>query len=56
MTNGNNNVEPPVSEEEPAAVTLSYEAASRVNFASAQNDVAIIERLAIDNPHSGTAN
>ena len=50
MTNGNNNVEPPVREEEPAAVTLSYEAASRVNFASAQNDVAIIGRLAINNP------
>ena len=36
LTNGYNSVEPPVREEESAPLTLSYEAASRVNFASAQ--------------------
>ena len=50
MTNHNNSVDPTVREEDPVAVALSYEAASRVNFASAQNDVAVIERLVIDNP------
>ena len=50
MTDTNNSIDPADRREDPPAVSLNYEAASRVNFASAQNDVAIIERLAIDNP------
>ena len=34
----------------PRTVSLDYKVVSKVNFASAQNDVAIIERFAIDNP------
>ncbi len=34
----------------PGSVSIDYEVVSKVNFASAQNDVAIIQRLAIDNP------
>ena len=34
----------------PRTVSLDYNVVSKVNFASAQNDVAIIERFAIDNP------
>ena len=37
-------------EQDAGAVSLSYRVLRRVNFASAQNDVAIIERFAIDNP------
>lgn len=32
------------------AVSLNHRVVQKVNFASAQNDVAIIERFAIDNP------
>ena len=39
----------PNDNEELAAVALSYEAATRINFASAQNDVAIVKRLTIEN-------
>ena len=49
MAIDNNSVHPTAKEENPKAVALKYEAANRVNFASAQNDVAIIERLVIDN-------
>ena len=52
LANDNNGVDPTAGEKDPMAVALSYEAANRVNFASAQNDVAIIERLVIDNPSS----
>ena len=48
----NNSVDPSAPEGDPIAVALTYEAANRVNFASAQNDVAIINRLVIDNPTS----
>lgn len=34
----------------PRNVSLDYKVVTKVNFASAQNDVAIIERFAIDNP------
>ena len=34
----------------PRAVSLNCQVVNKVNFASAQNDVAIIERFAIDNP------
>ena len=51
MAIDNNSVHPTAREEDPKAVALNYEAANRVNFASAQNDVAIIERLVIDNPN-----
>ena len=36
-------------QEEPRVVSLSYNALQRVNFASAQNDVAIVRRLVVDN-------
>ena len=36
-------------QEEPRVVSLSYDALQRVNFASAQNDVAIVRRLVVDN-------
>ena len=37
-------------EEEPKVVSLRYRALRRVNFASAQNQVAIIEEITIENP------
>ena len=37
-------------QEDPKVVSLSYHALQRVNCASAQNDVAVIRRLAIENP------
>ena len=37
-------------QQRPRTVSLSYHALKRVNFACAQNDVAIVERLAVDNP------
>ena len=36
--------------EEPGTVSLKYQVLQKVNFASAQNDVAILKRLVIDNP------
>ena len=50
MPNGNNEVGTPEEQEEPRVVTLRHRALRRVNFASAQNDVAIIEEVAVDNP------
>ena len=50
MPNSNNNIETPNEQEEPRAVSLRHHALLRVNFASAQNDVAIIEGLTVKNP------
>ena len=50
MPNSNNNIETPNEQEEPRAVSLRHHALRRVNFASAQNDVAIIEGLTVKNP------
>ena len=52
MPNDNNNTEAHGGQGESGAVSLRYRTLQRVNFASAQNDVAIIERLAVDNPTS----
>ena len=49
MPHENNNAETQNGGQEPPAVSLRYQALRRVNFASAQNDVAIIKRLAVDN-------
>ena len=50
MPNSNDNIETPDEQEEPRAVSLRHYAVRRVNFASAQNDVAIIEGITIENP------
>ena len=50
MRNNNNSVEGLDEQPPPRAVSLNYRVVKKVNFASAQNDVAIIERVAIDNP------
>ena len=50
MPNGDNNIEMPDEQEEPRVVSLRYHAMRRVNFASAQNDVAIIEGITVENP------
>ena len=50
MPNSNNNVETPDEQKEPRVVSLRHYALRRVNFASAQNDVAIIEGITVENP------
>ena len=50
MPNSNLDVETPGEHTEPAIVTLRHRALQRVNFASAQNDVAIIEEISVENP------
>ena len=50
MSNDNSNIDAHGEQEESGAASLRYQTLRRVNFASAQNDVAIIERLAVDNP------
>ena len=46
----NDNGDRPDEHEEPQAVTLQHSALRRVNFASAQNDVSIIEGITVENP------
>ena len=43
-------IETPDEHPEPAVVALRHRAVERVNFASAQNGVAIIEKVCVDNP------
>ena len=50
VTTGNNDNETPDEQEEPRVVSLQHHALWRVNFASAQNDVAIIEEIRVENP------
>ncbi len=50
MPNSNNDIKTPDEKAEPKAVSLQHHALRRVNFASAQNDVAIIEKVRIENP------
>ena len=45
----NDNSDRPDEHEEPQAVTLRHSALRRVNFASAQNDVSIIEGITVEN-------
>ena len=53
MPNDNNNVEGFDEQTPQMAVSLNYHVVQKVNFASAQNDVAIIERFVIANPMEG---
>ena len=46
----NNNIETPDESKESRVVSLHHNALRRVNFASAQNDVAIIEGIKVENP------
>ena len=50
MLNSNDNTETPNEQEEPRVVSLRHHALRRVNFASAQNDVAIVDEITVDNP------
>ena len=50
MPNRSDNMETPNEVTERRAVSLQHRALRRVNFASAQNDVAIIEEIKVDNP------
>ena len=50
MRNGNDKIETPDEYTEPANVSLQHRALRRVNFASAQNDVAIVEEITVQNP------
>ena len=50
MPNGNSNIEAADEHAEPRVVSLRHRALRRVNFASAQNDVAIIEEITVENP------
>ena len=50
MPNSNNDIETPDEQGEPRVVSLRHHALRRVNFASAQNDVAIIEEITVENP------
>ena len=50
MPNSNNDIETPDEQAEPMVVSLRHRALRRVNFASAQNDVAIIEGITVENP------
>ena len=50
MPNSNNSIETPDVSEESRGVSLHHNALGRVNFASAQNDVAIIEGIKVENP------
>ena len=49
MSNDNNSINADGEQEVQRVVSLRYQTRQRVNFASAQNDVAIIERLEVDN-------
>ena len=49
MSNENNSINADGEQEVQRVLSLRYQARQRVNFASAQNDVAIIERLEVDN-------
>ena len=50
MRNGNDKIQTPDEHTESPVVSLQHRALQRVNFASAQNDVAIVEEIAIHNP------
>ena len=50
LPNSNNGMETPVDHQGPKSVSLRYRALRRVNFASAQNAVAIIEDITVENP------
>ena len=51
MPKSNNNIDTPDQQKEPSGVvSLRHHALGRVNFASAQNDVAIIEEITVENP------
>ena len=50
MPNSNNDIGTPDEQGEPRVVSLRHHALRRVNFASAQNDVAIIEGVTVENP------
>ena len=50
MPSSNNDIETPDDQEEPRVVSLRHHALRRVNFASAQNEVAIIEDVTVENP------
>ena len=50
MPNSNNDIETPDEQGEPRVVSLRHHALRRVNFASAQNEVAIIEDVTVENP------
>ena len=50
LPNSINSIEMPDDQEEPRVVSLRHHALRRVNFASAQNDVAIIEEITVENP------
>ena len=50
MPNSNDDIETPDEQKEPGVVSLRHHALRRVNFASAQNDVAIIEEITVENP------
>ena len=45
----NDNIERPAAQQASEAVSLTYRALHRINFACAQNDIATIERLVIGN-------
>lgn len=50
MPNSNDSVEAPDEPTEPPEVALRHRALGRVNFASAQNDMAIVEEITLQNP------
>ena len=50
MENESSTIETLEEPTEPKAVSLRHRALRRVNFASAQNDVAIIEEITVENP------
>ena len=50
MPNSDDNIETLDEQKEPEVVSLRHRALRRVNFASAQNDVAIIEGITVENP------
>ena len=50
MPKNNNGIEAPVGQQEPESISLRHRALRRVNFASAQNDVAIVEDITVENP------
>ena len=50
MSNGSDNTEAANGQNEPRVASLRHRAVQRVNFASAQNDVAIIESITVENP------
>ncbi len=50
MSSNTNNIETPDEQKETRFVSLRHDALRRVNFASAQNDVAIIKEITVENP------